>query len=82
LGECFTDGIGVTKDLVEGYFWLSLAAENLREGSNRASAMSKLQEIEKLMLPEQIESAKAKVKTYTPYVQTPYKIGDPLKQNE
>ena len=80
LGSCFADGIGVTKDRTEAYFWLSLAAENLHEGRNRDSAMSKLHEIEKLMLPEHIESAKAKVKTYAPYVQTPYKIGDPLKQ--
>ena len=79
LGSCFADGIGVTKNLAEGYFWLSLAAENLHDGSNRDSAMSKLQEIEKLMRPEHIETAKAKVKAYTPYVQTPYKIGDPLK---
>ena len=79
LGECFADGIGVTKDLIEAHFWLSLAAKNLHEGTNRASAMSKLQEIEKFMLTEHIESAKAKVNAYTPYVQTPYKIGDPIK---
>ena len=79
LGICFADGIGVAKDTVEGYFWLSLAVENLHEGSNRTLARRKLHALEKWLLPEQVEAAITKVKAYRPYIQTQYTIGDPFE---
>jgi TPR repeat protein len=70
LGLCFADGIGVQKDLVEAYFWLVLAVNNMFESANLDDAKSKLVAIAELMTDEQIDLANRKASEFSPYIQT------------
>lgn len=81
LGSCFAEGFGVRKDLVEAYFWLTLAVRELGAGSNQDAAAKQLKEIEKAMSGAQVAEAKSKADQFKPYYQTKLKIGDPLERN-
>lgn len=81
LGSCFADGVGVRADLVEAYFWLTLAVRELGAGANRDAAAAKLKEIEKAMTTAQVAEAKSKADQFKPYYQTKLKMGDPLERN-
>jgi TPR repeat protein len=70
LGLCFADGIGVEKDLVEAYFWLALAVNNMFESANLDDAKRKLEAIAELMTDEQIDLANRKASEFSPYIQT------------
>ena len=81
LGSCFADGVGVRKDLVEAYFWLTLAVRELGTGTNKDAAAKQLKEIEKAMTVLQISEAKSKADQFKPYYQTKLKMGDPFERS-
>jgi TPR repeat protein len=81
LGSCFAEGFGVRRDLVEAYFWLTLAVRELGAGSNQDAAAKQLKEIEKAMTASQVAEAKSKADQFKPYYQTKLKIGDPFERN-
>lgn len=78
LGTCFADGVGVRKDLVEAYFWLTLAVRELGAGTNQNASARKLKKIGKAMTAAQIAEAKSKADQFKPYYKTKLKLGDPL----
>jgi len=80
LGEIFYKGLGANKNFQRAAFWLSLAYQNLQDGTNKKLAQNLLNATISEMSKKEINFLYWQVTMFKPLRQTEYTLGDTPKK--
>jgi len=66
LGHYYRDGVGIPKDFVKAHKWLNLAVSRLPSGNQQKQAQKDLDNLERVMTPEQVGEAHKLARDWKP----------------
>lgn len=66
LGYFYRDGVEIPKDLVKAHKWLNLAVSRLPSGNQQKQAQKELDNLERVMTPEQVGEAHKLARDWNP----------------